>query len=337
MQTGKGATAELASAEPCSSPDRGSPHTLSSSMNSSPPGLPGWDGVSTLSDVERPPTSKGADMTKPEPMYTRENCSFSCPLEWGLTVFWRVPIQRDNWFAGLAAATETDGIRLLGHRFETPTISQFAVSSQPHVTPALILQRVKGRLQYAVRDERPKALKGNYAIRSVGRVTREVIENYVAFQLDHHKMADPRAQALLERYQIHRPDVDLSQPRRTSSGIYWYNLHVVLVHRERWNEVREDVLASVRDMILRAADEKGYLLSRAGVLADHVHLLLGCPIDVAPDEVALGFLNNLAFAQGMRPVYQYGAFVGTVGEYTTAALKSGISPRGDEPRGGGKV
>lgn len=276
-------------------------------------------------------------MTSPEPIYTRENCSFSCPIEWGLTAFWREPIQRDDWFAGLAASTEADGIRLLGHRFEKSTISQFAVSSQPHVTPALILQRVKGRLQYAVREQRPKALKGNYASRSVGRVTREVVESYVASQLDHHQMADPRVQKLLERFQIHRPDVDLSQPRRTSSGVYWYNLHLVLVHRERWNVVREDVLAAVRDMIARAAEGKGYLLSRAGILADHVHLLLGCPIDMAPDEVALGFLNNLAFAQGMRPVYQYGAFVGTVGEYTTAAMKSETPPRGDEPHGGEEV
>jgi hypothetical protein len=51
----------------------------------------------------------------------------------------------------------------------------------------------------------------------------------------------------------------------------------------------------------------------------------------------VGLLNNLAFAQGMRPVYPCGAFVGTVGEYTTAALKSETSPRGGEPgepRGG---
>jgi hypothetical protein len=172
-------------------------------------------------------------MSRPDPIYTRDNCSFSSPLHWGLTVFWREPMERDDWFPGLAAATEPDGIRLLGHRFEKR-----------------------------------------------------------------------------------------------------HNLHVVLVHRERWNEVREDVLASVRDMVVRAAEAKGYLLSRAGVLADHVHLLLGCPIDVAPDEVALGFLNNLAFAQGMRPVYQYGAFVGTVGEYTTGALKSETPPRGDESHGG---
>ncbi len=101
---------------------------------------------------------KGAAMTNPEPIYTRENCSFSCPIEWGLTVFWREPIQRDDWFPGLAAATEADGIRLLGHRFEGQAVSHFAVSSQPHVTPALILQRV----------HLPHAKLGNSSNRTLG-------------------------------------------------------------------------------------------------------------------------------------------------------------------------
>jgi len=132
-------------------------------------------------------------------------------------------------------------------------------------------------------------------------------------------MADPRIQARFAQYQIERPDVDLSQPQKTAHGIYWYNLHVVLVHRERWMEVREDVLQRVHDMIVRVCEGNGYRLSRAGILADHVHLVLGCPIQVAPDEVGLGFLNNLAFAQDLRPIYQFGGFVGTVGEYTTNA------------------
>ena len=121
---------------------------------------------------------------------------------------------------------------------------------------------------------------------------------------------------------------------RVSHGLFWYNLHVVLVHQAREMEIREDVLGRVRDMILRVANAKGYLLSRAGILADHVHLVLGGPIEVAPDEIALAFLNNLAYVQGMRPVHQFGAFIGTVGEYTTGALDSETSLCGDEFRGG---
>ena len=30
--------------------------------------------------------------------------------------------------------------------------------------------------------------------------------------------------------------------------------------------------------------------------------------DESPESVALGFLNNLAYVHGMRPIYQYGAF-----------------------------
>lgn len=274
-------------------------------------------------------------MSQPTPLYTRDNCSFSCPLQWGLSVFWREPETDSAWFQELAAANEPDGIRLLGHRFEKPGISQFGVSTLPSVAPLLVVERVKGRLQHLVRHRRPKAFRGNYAIRSVGRVTREAIERYVADQLGHHQMADARVQRRFEQFQIERPEVDLSQPQRTSHGLFWYNLHVVLVHQSRGMEIREDVLARVREMILRASEAKRYLLSRAGILADHLHLVLGCPIEVAPDEVVLGFLNNLAYAHGMRPIYQYGAFVGTVGEYTTGALDSETPHQEDELRGGG--
>ncbi len=78
-------------------------------------------------------------------------------------------------------------------------------------------------------------------------------------------------------------------------------------------------------MIRDSSHQKGYLLSDAGVLPDHVHILAGCPFEESPQAVALGFLNNLAYAQGMRSVYQFGAFVGTVGEYNFSALKDGDS------------
>jgi hypothetical protein len=75
-------------------------------------------------------------------------------------------------------------------------------------------------------------------------------------------------------------------------------------------------------MIERVSRAKGYLLSRAGILADHVHLAVGCPIESAPCDVAPAFLNNLAYVQGMRPAYQYGAYVGTFGEYHQGAVRS---------------
>ena len=57
-------------------------------------------------------------------------------------------------------------------------------------------------------------------------------------------------------------------------------------------------------------------------MPDHIHLTLGCPIEVAPAEVVLAFLNNLAFVHGMKPVFQFGAYVGTFGEYHQGAVVS---------------
>jgi hypothetical protein len=51
-------------------------------------------------------------------------------------------------------------------------------------------------------------------------------------------------------------------------------------------------------------------------------LALGCPLEVAPSEVALGFLNNLAYAHGMKAVFQFGAYAGTFGEYHQGAVRS---------------
>jgi hypothetical protein len=151
-------------------------------------------------------------MSDLKPIYMKENCRFACPLQWGLTVFWRQPQDNGSWFVELAAATEPDGIRLLSHQFSEPDISQFAISTKPHVSPLLVVQRVKGRLQHSVRERLSKAFHGNYAIRSVGNVTRETVEAYVADQLGHHQMADLRVQERLARYQIQCPDVDLSEP-----------------------------------------------------------------------------------------------------------------------------
>lgn len=256
------------------------------------------------------------------PIYTAENCAFSCPLQWGLSLFWRVSQDRAEWYAELADALEPDGIRLLGHRFSRPGVSQFSVSSKPQVAPVTIVQRVKGRLQYLVRDCLPKPLQRNYAIRSYGKVTRATVEEYVASQLGHHRMADPRVQERLAQRQICCGDVDLSKARHTSHGIYWYNLHVVLVHRERWPEVREEILDGVQKMILKACKVKNWRLSRAGILADHVHVTIGVSIDVSPLDVGLSFLNNLAYVHGMRPMFQFGGFLGTFGEYDYRAVVS---------------
>jgi REP element-mobilizing transposase RayT len=118
--------------------------------------------------------------------------------------------------------------------------------------------------------------------------------------------------------------VDLPLAMRGSHGEYLFNLHVVLVHEERWSEVRDDVLSAIREMVLKASRAKGHRLCRAGILADHVHLLLGCNLTESPQEVALGYLNNLAYAQHNAAGLPVRIYVGTVGEYDLGAIRSNL-------------
>ena len=250
-----------------------------------------------------------------EPIYTVENCTFSFPLQWGLTIFWLQDQNSTEWLDALRESLEPDGIRVLSHRLLDPKTSQFAISTKPPVSPSRIVQRVKGRLQYLVRDTQPKPFRRNFAIRSFGSEERSVVEGYVSQQTDHHSYADPKFQAFLESLQIHDSTVDLSQAMKTSHGLYWYNLHLVLVHHERWQCASNSRLIAARDMILRIGNKKDWRISRAGILPDHVHLAIGCGFENSPQDVALCFLNNLAFVHDMKPVFQFGGFIGTFGEY----------------------
>lgn len=255
------------------------------------------------------------------PIYTPENCKAAYQLIWSLTVFWRNPPGTDTWLDELKGATENDHVRILKHRFEQPTLSVFLVSTQPQVAPMQISKVIKGRLQYLIRDQHPKPFQRNYDLRSIGSTTREKLEAYLESQVAHHPMADPQVQARLAQYQIHHPEVDLSFPRYTSHARYWYNLHVAIVNDGRWTEIRHDVLQGIQDMLLKASSAKGHLLSRAGIVPDRIHLTLGCSLVESPLDVALSYMNKLAYVCEMRPVFKCSCFVGTFGEYDLGAVR----------------
>ncbi len=254
-------------------------------------------------------------MSSPAPIYTNGSCRPAYQLNWALSVFHNGALDTSPWLNDLKKATEPDGVRILQHRFIKPGVSQFLLSTAPDVAPSQFVRSVKGRLQHLVRDERPKAFRRNYGFRSVGSVGRDAIEDYVRSQVKHHPMADPDVQQRLERFQIRCRDVDLSQPQSSGHAVYSYNLHVVFVHDSRYMQIREGPLQTVHEMILNVSASRGYRLSSAGVVPDHIHLAVGCNARQAPADVVLCYMNNLAFACGMKPIFEFGFYVGTFGEY----------------------
>ncbi len=223
-----------------------------------------------------------------QPIHTVHNTKPAYQLNWTVALFWRDPAPPEpEWLTNLRFATEKDGVRILNHRLRSETMTQFLVSTTPATRPSALLRSIKGRLQYLVRAQRPKAFQRNYGLRSVGSSKRVVIEDYIATQLDHHRMADARVQERLGDFQREYSGVNLSQPRLSSHGQYWYNLHVVLVNEGRWREIGDEALRGLLAMIERVAAKREHLLSRCAIQPDHLHLALGCPVDRSPAEIAL--------------------------------------------------
>jgi len=194
------------------------------------------------------------------------------------------------------------------------------VSTKPHIAPSEIIRSTKGRLQHLIRAQSPKAFRRNYCIRSIGSATRTVVEDYVASQLGHHLLLDVQLRNRLAGFQRCDSGVDLSLPVFSAHGEYFYNLQMVFVNEERWMETRDEVLECLSEAIDATAMKHGLRLSRVALLPEHIHLTVGCPIDRAPESLALEFLNNFASVYGMKAVYQFGYYVGTIGEYDRGAV-----------------
>jgi len=257
----------------------------------------------------------------PEPIYKKNSTAAAYQLNWSLSLFWKErPVPEAGWLEPLKECVERDGVRILEHS-ANDTTSQFLLSTRPDTAPDNLVWSVKGRLQNHIKRERPKAFSRKYAYRSVGTPNRERIDNYIEHQLGHHRMADPRVQERLKKYQRAYPNVDLSEPRCSAHGRYWYNLHMAIVNDFRYIELRDELLTVWCDTVEKVASKHGHYLSRTGVLPEHLHLLMGCPQEQAPDEVALAYMNNLAYVCGNKPVFMSSFYVGTVGEYNLRSVR----------------
>jgi hypothetical protein len=102
--------------------------------------------------------------------------------------------------------------------------------------------------------------------------------------------------------------------RRRASGLQLFNNQPNLTVCVYW-------LRTVHQTLPRISGKKGHLLSRAGITADHIHLTIGCDVKEAPADVALSYMNNLAYAAGMKSVFQFGFYVGTFGRYDLRAVR----------------
>lgn len=234
----------------------------------------------------------------------------------------RFPGVMEHLLPAPKADWEVDHLRLLEYSF-SPERVLMTFSVTPQVTPVFFVARVKGRLQHALRQAgMPVKFSRKVAMVSIGENHREDVEQYIQQHGEKDAHGDAALEERLRPFTVVNSAVDLSLPSETTSGRYWYNLHLVLVQAERWRNANPQWLGKIRDQSVRIAEMKGYKISRLSVVPDHVHFCLRGNIEHSPEQIALAFQNDLAYTLGQVCVWQATYYVGTFGEYDMNAVRS---------------
>ena len=216
---------------------------------------------------------------------------------------------------------ESDGLRVLEASL-TPGQLQLTLSTTPQMAPTTLASRVKGRIQHQCRRTGiPIDFSRKLAVRSLGDPTRAQVEAYIRDQVPNQALVDEQFRKTLTSFTVVNPHVDLSEPIVSNSGRYWYNLHLVFVVSGRYRVGEPATLAKIRDTAVRICLKKGYATSTLAVLPDHLHLAVRGAIAKSPEEIALSFLNNLAYVLDQRRWWEAGYYAGTFGEYGMAAVR----------------
>jgi REP element-mobilizing transposase RayT len=230
-------------------------------------------------------------------------------------------IVTDQAWTNLINAWESDGLRLLD-RLANCSETHLTFSALPAVSPVFVAARAKGRLQHALRTVgAPVKFSRKVSVRSVGDNTTSAVEGYIRAQVRNAEFVDPRFAEFLEQFTVVNSKVNLEDPTETSSGRYWYNLHLVLVTDGRCRIADEPGLKIIRDGSFKIAEKKDYKIGAISVMPDHVHLALRGNIEHSPEQIALAFQNNLAYMLNRGAIWRPGFYIGTFAEYNMRAIR----------------
>ena len=223
----------------------------------------------------------------------------------------------DDW-SRLEKAWEQDGLRALEKRIEPDQI-QILFSVKPTAAPVFITARAKGRLDHALRAAGIACqFSRKVALRAVGHNTAQTVTNYIDSQVDKKPFVDAAFADSIRRFTYTLSDPD--RPIEVTRGRYWYHLHLVLVHAERYRIGSVNMLEQVHDGCLQIATRNGYALSAISVMPDHLHLGVVGVIDQSPETIAMEFMNGVTESLGMV-LYRNSYYVGTSGAYDMDGIR----------------
>ncbi len=271
-------------------------------------------------------------------IYTKENIRIVHNLHYGWTGWTNeacFPASSDAVVKQCAPLWFDDGLQLESCKIQQNEI-QCLFKAIPQVSPVFCCARVKGRLQHAFRkNSSPIDFSRKIGFRSLGDNTREIVQKYIAGQAVKSDYIDPRFKEWLEKFNSKFERVNIAEPEQPSHGCYWYALHIVIVVKDRrFPMTLSHTFEKVRFTAIYISNEISCELAEISVMPDHIHMALRGNINLSPQDIALSFLNGLAYAMGSNACWSEEAYVGSFSEYAVSRISRsiGTSPMGTRNR-----
>ncbi len=213
----------------------------------------------------------------------------------------------------LQAAWRSDDIDLLAIAL-TPHRAHLVLRTNERPPPAFLAQRLKGRLQKALREgggEFP-GFRRAFLLRSLGQNNKQTVDSYIRDQVNRSDLVDPLYRTRLNQLRFYREQDDREQSDH--KGIYDVWLHLVLVTNARYRMSSAEARATGKSF-QAACSAQDIALSRYSIMPDHAHLLVRAPYSLSAREVLGGVKNGSGRALKRLAFWQDGGYAGTVGPY----------------------
>jgi REP element-mobilizing transposase RayT len=227
----------------------------------------------------------------------------------------------------LTAAWQTDGIRLHAFHLEQRRV-QMVCESAATVTPIMIAQRLKGRLNHCLRGRYSDfpGFDRDFFLGTLGQNDRDIVTRYVQGQVDRSDLVDPLYRLRMKALRFHQdPGAPVHGKHR---GIHDHFLHVVLVTQGRYRMFPPEA-KKVADSLIEGSKDAGMDMLEFSIMPDHAHLMIRPDHHRSPDQSLDDLKSASAKILRRTRFWQNGGYTGSVGPYRMAvALQKTVSRGG---------
>lgn len=121
--------------------------------------------------------------------------------------------------------------------------------------------------------------------------------------------------------------------KRNAHYVYACRYHIIFCPKYRRSVLVDGIDQRLKELIMEYADKFNFDILEMEVMPDHVHLLLDCPIDLAPVEIVKSIKQRSAYTlkrefpqlkSRLPCLWTRSAFIATVGSVSLDVVKKYI-------------